>query len=138
MGNIPPQRNRKDLICFSPYLYRARNLFERFFNKIKQCRRVATRYDKLAATYLWSSNLHQSEFGCALMSPRPSPPSRSSVFVRWVKSAVLTVRRSLPVFPTSGRSRFPSACFKGANNGSRDPGQRTCISSMMITSHATS
>ena len=33
-------------------LYRARNLIERFFNKIKQCRRVATRYDKLAANYL--------------------------------------------------------------------------------------
>jgi transposase len=31
---------------------RARNLFERFFNRIKQCRRVATRYDKLAANYL--------------------------------------------------------------------------------------
>jgi transposase len=48
----PPKRNRKDPICFSPYLYRARNLIERFFNKIKQCRRVATRYDKLAAKYL--------------------------------------------------------------------------------------
>ena len=35
-ANIPPKRNRKDLICFSPYLYRARNLIERFFNKIKQ------------------------------------------------------------------------------------------------------
>jgi transposase len=33
-------------------LYRARNLVERFFNKIKQCRRIATRYDKLAANYL--------------------------------------------------------------------------------------
>ena len=31
---------------------RARNLVERFFNKIKQCRRIATRYDKLAANYL--------------------------------------------------------------------------------------
>jgi transposase len=30
----------------------ARNLVERFFNKIKPCRRVATRYDKLAANYL--------------------------------------------------------------------------------------
>jgi transposase len=37
----------------SPYLYRARNPVERFFfNRIKQCRRVATRYDKLAANYL--------------------------------------------------------------------------------------
>ena len=32
--------------------FRARNLVERFFNKIKQCRRIATRYDKLAANYL--------------------------------------------------------------------------------------
>ena len=44
--------NRTEPICFSPYLYRARNLVERFFNKIKHCRRVATRYDKLAANYL--------------------------------------------------------------------------------------
>src|ERR1700716_1100308 len=41
-ANIPPRRNRKEPICFSPYLYRARNLVERFFNKIKQCRRIAT------------------------------------------------------------------------------------------------
>jgi transposase len=51
-ANIPPKCNRNEPICFSPYLYRARNLIERFFNKIKQCRRVATRYDKLAANYL--------------------------------------------------------------------------------------
>jgi transposase len=50
--NIPPKSNRSEPICFSPYLYRARNRVERFFNKIKQCRRVATRYDKLAANYL--------------------------------------------------------------------------------------
>ena len=34
------------------YELRARNSIERFFNKIKHCRRVATRYDKLAANYL--------------------------------------------------------------------------------------
>jgi transposase len=49
---ISPKRIRKEPICFSPYLHRARNLVERFFNKIKQCRRIATRYDKLAANYL--------------------------------------------------------------------------------------
>ncbi len=38
-ANIPPRSNRNDPICFSPYLYRARNLVERFFNKIKHCRR---------------------------------------------------------------------------------------------------
>jgi transposase len=51
-ANIPPRSNRNDPICFSPYLYRAYNMVERFFNKIKQCRRVATRFDKLAANYL--------------------------------------------------------------------------------------
>ena len=68
-ANIPPKRNRMEALCFSPYFYRAQNLVERFFNKIKQCRRVATRYDKLAANYhafiqlasirLW---LHVNEF----------------------------------------------------------------------------
>jgi transposase len=51
-ANIPPKKNRTSLINFSPDLYRSRNLVERFFNKIKQCRRIATRYDKLAANYL--------------------------------------------------------------------------------------
>ena len=50
-ANIPPRSNRNDPICFSPYLYRARNQVERFSNKIKHRRRVATRYDKLAANY---------------------------------------------------------------------------------------
>ena len=45
-------KNRTSPINFSPDLYRSRNLVERFFNKIKQCRRIATRYDKLAANYL--------------------------------------------------------------------------------------
>jgi hypothetical protein len=52
MGKISNWRNRKEALSFSPYLYRARNVAERFFNRIKQCRRVATRYDKLAANYL--------------------------------------------------------------------------------------
>lgn len=51
-ANIPPRRNRRDPICFSPYLYRHRNHVERFFNRIKHCRRVATRYEKLAANFL--------------------------------------------------------------------------------------
>jgi len=51
-ANIPPKANRKEPICFSPHLYKARNLIERFFNKIKHFRRIATRYDKLAENYL--------------------------------------------------------------------------------------
>ncbi len=51
-ANIPPRQTQKGPICFSPFLYRARNRIERFFNRIKQCRRIATRYDKLAENFL--------------------------------------------------------------------------------------
>jgi len=51
-ANIPPKSNRKNPICFSPLLYRKRNHVERFFNRIKHCRRIATRYEKLAANFL--------------------------------------------------------------------------------------
>ena len=53
-ANRPPKSHRKDSICFSRLLYRDRNLIERFFNNIRQFRRVATRYDKLAANFLAS------------------------------------------------------------------------------------
>ena len=43
-------RRRKP--CFSPVLYRARNRIERFFNRIKHFRRLATRYEKHAANFL--------------------------------------------------------------------------------------
>ena len=50
--NIPAKSNRKWKPCFSKRLYRERNLIERFFSKLKHFRRVATRYDKLAANFL--------------------------------------------------------------------------------------
>lgn len=56
-ANIPPKANRRDPICFSKHLYKARNLVERFFNRIKQFRRIATRYDKLAAVFTASVHL---------------------------------------------------------------------------------
>ena len=48
---IPPKSNRKTKIDYDKALYKERNLVERFFNKLKQFRRVATRYDKLLANY---------------------------------------------------------------------------------------
>jgi transposase len=56
-ANIPPRSNRKDPVCFSPWLYRQRNLIERFFNKLKYFRRIATRYDKLGSTFLAMAKL---------------------------------------------------------------------------------
>jgi transposase len=50
--NIPDKTNRKDRHCFSAVLYRERNRIERFFNRVKHCRRIATRFEKHAANYL--------------------------------------------------------------------------------------
>ena len=49
---IPPRKNRKAAVAYDRYLYQERNVIERFFGRIKQYRRVATRFDKKAANYL--------------------------------------------------------------------------------------
>src|SRR5436190_3984580 len=77
-ANIPPKRNRREPICFSPHLYRAHNCIERFFNKIKHCRRIATRYDKLAANYLAIDPILEST-AVAETGRRRSSPSSGSV-----------------------------------------------------------
>lgn len=51
-ANIKPMPNRLGPLAFSPFLYRYRNLVERFFNKLKHYRAIATRYDRRAANYL--------------------------------------------------------------------------------------
>lgn len=49
--NIPNRSNRKKKFRWKKAVYRQRNHVERFFNKLKQFRRIATRYDKLGATF---------------------------------------------------------------------------------------
>lgn len=49
---IPPKRNRKIQRVYDADLYKERNIIERFFCKLKQFRRVATRYDKLLANFM--------------------------------------------------------------------------------------
>ncbi len=56
-ANIRPMPGRKNPPPFSPFLYRYRNLVERFFNKLKHFRAVATRYDKRPENYLASVKL---------------------------------------------------------------------------------
>jgi transposase len=51
-ANVRPMSRRHDRPTFSPFLYRYRNLVERFFNKLKHYRAIATRYEKRAANYL--------------------------------------------------------------------------------------
>ncbi len=62
-ANIKPMPNRKNIPAFSTFLYRYRSLVERFFNKLKHFRAIATRYEKhddnhlalikLAASRIW-------------------------------------------------------------------------------------
>lgn len=49
---IPPRSNRLNPRAFDRHIYKSRNLIERFFARIKQFRRIATRYDKLANSFL--------------------------------------------------------------------------------------
>jgi transposase len=49
--NIPNRANRKRKHRWKKAIYRERNLVERFFNKLKQFRHIATRYDKLGANF---------------------------------------------------------------------------------------
>lgn len=49
---IPPTRSRKFPIPYDRQAYRARNLVERLWCRLKDWRRIATRYDKLARNYL--------------------------------------------------------------------------------------
>ena len=51
--NIPLRANRDpDRWAWEPEGYKERNRVERLFGRVKQFRRVATRYEKLKATYL--------------------------------------------------------------------------------------
>jgi transposase len=52
LANIPPKANRKWKNCFSPFLYRNRNAIERMFCRLKDFRRIATRYDRDAVNFL--------------------------------------------------------------------------------------
>jgi transposase len=49
---IPPKSNRKVQRPIDGCLYALRNLVERCFSKLKHSRRLATRYDKTAESYL--------------------------------------------------------------------------------------
>ncbi len=57
---IPPKKNRLATIEYDRHLYKERNVVERYFARVKQYRRVATRYDKKAANFLgfvWVASL---------------------------------------------------------------------------------
>lgn len=54
---IPAKSNRRNPVPHDREKYRWRNLVERLFNKLKNWRRIATRYDKTQESYLGFVNL---------------------------------------------------------------------------------
>ena len=67
-ANIKPMPNRVNVPAFSPWLYRYRNLVERFFSKLKHFRAIATRFEKHDANYLALIKLAASRIWMRFMS----------------------------------------------------------------------
>ena len=49
---IPGRKNRKRPIEFDAHRYKQRNLVERMFGRLKDWRRIATRYDRCVHTFI--------------------------------------------------------------------------------------
>ena len=114
---IPPKSNRKEAIAYDKDIYKLREKVERFFNKLQQYRRIATRYDKLGSTFLAFIHIVAS-----LLINRCKPPAlpgdsqsltvpgvcRSSSVQRWVVTVQLRPAplKASPASPTDEASRI--------------------------------
>lgn len=67
-ANVKPLAHRKDKPAFSSHLYRYRNLVERFFNKLKHFRAIATRFEKHDDNYLALLKLASAKIWMRFMS----------------------------------------------------------------------
>lgn len=67
-ANIKPMPGRVRIPAFSAFLYRYRNLVERFFNKLKHFRAIATRFEKHDANYLALVKLASARIWMRFMS----------------------------------------------------------------------
>ena len=71
LGEHPAKEQPERSELLNQHIYCTRNRVERFFNKIKHCRRVATRYDKLAANCIRPTCVNQT-VAPALIDSTPS------------------------------------------------------------------
>ena len=67
-ANIKPMPRRVNVPAFSRFLYRYRNLVERFFSKLKHFRAIATRFEKHDANYLALVKLASARIWMRFMS----------------------------------------------------------------------
>ncbi len=66
MGEREADANRKQVLAFSPFLYKYRNLVERFFSKIKHFRAVATATTRIPTTSWPALSSQPCVSGCEL------------------------------------------------------------------------
>ncbi|AQS84644.1 transposase [Acetobacter aceti] len=57
---IPPKKNRKSKPPYGWHMYKKRHLIENMFAKLKDWRRVATRYDRCAHTFMSAIHIAES------------------------------------------------------------------------------
>jgi transposase len=67
-ANVRPMPGRVNVPAFSAFLYRYRNLVERFFGKLKHFRAIATRFEKHDANYLALVKLASARIWMRFMS----------------------------------------------------------------------
>ena len=82
---IPSRSNSLNPRTYDPAIYRERNQIERLFNRLKNCRRVASRYEKTARNYRAMLQIAGSMLWLAYMSRVPtfwSPQTPSSCRVQ--------------------------------------------------------
>src|SRR5690606_16834343 len=109
---IKPMPGRLDPPAFSAFLYRHRNLVERFFNKLKHFRAVATRYEKYADNYLPLVKL--AAVRIRLRSHEPATSAARAAAVRRLRRAAPRPTRSA----VAGRPRrLPGSQFQKRRSG---------------------
>ena len=63
-ANIPPKKNRTGSFPFNKWVYKQRNVVERYFNKLKHFRGIATRYDRDPLNFLAAIKLASVRIWC--------------------------------------------------------------------------
>jgi transposase len=68
---VPPAVTRVWKKCFAPHLYKSRNAIEGMFKRLKDFRRTAIRYDRLAINF-HAARVHRRNRQLMVMSPSPN------------------------------------------------------------------
>jgi hypothetical protein len=77
---IPSSARRKPIIAYDRETHRQRNLIERMFARLKDFRRLATRYDKLARNWLTGVLLAATTIQWIELSPDPAGKGSKAIY----------------------------------------------------------